>query len=633
MTAPEALRQYWGYSHFRPYQEAIIESVLKGNDTLALLPTGGGKSITFQIPALILKGLTLVVSPLIALMKDQTVRLKKLGISSEFLSSGMSGRELDRILENCRLGKVNLLYISPERLGNNFFLERIRNIEISLIAVDEAHCISGWGYDFRPSYLQIADIRKIHPLCPVLALTATATLKVREDIQVKLNFHQPKVFTGSFKRENIFYKVHSVENKNGFLISILKKYPGTALIYIRSRKKAKEIAEFLNRNELKASYYHAGLSYPEREKTQKEWVEEKIKIMVATNAFGMGIDKENVEIVIHYSPPDNLESFYQESGRAGRNGNPSQSIILYEEADKREIWEIFKQNHPDDKLVGFIYDSLGNYLQVPLNEGAGLQLNFNQRNFSEKFKIPFPTVSKALRILMQYGFLNITESKFISSKVKIIINPNEILEFISFNTLANKLLVQLLRKFPGALIDSTELYVEELGNDLEISKETIVELLNYLHNAGFVEYMPSTPDSQIQFLKNRVPIKYLKLPSDEINQLNRIQNSKLELLWGYIENLVQCRSRQLLTYFDEVSTQNCGHCDNCLRSLDDEFDLKGIILDSFPNQPMPIHKVLDLFHEYPEESILENIRKLIDQGFLGFSSSFEVFRQLKNDKD
>jgi len=625
MTPREALHTYWAYTHFRPLQESIIESIIEGRDTLALLPTGGGKSITYQVPALVLPGIALVISPLIALMKDQVLRLKSMGVQAEFIHSGLSYREIDRILDNCVYGKTKLLYVSPERLNSSLFLERVQKMQVSLLAVDEAHCISQWGYDFRPAYLRISEFREYIPRVPVLALTATATEKVREDIKLKLGFDHSKTFLGSFKRANIFYEVLEVENKLNSLIQKLRQYPGSSIVYTRNRKRTQEISDFLNRHQIPSGFYHAGLSFEEREKAQNGWVQSEFPVMVATNAFGMGIDKADVRLVIHFSPPDNLESYYQESGRAGRDGKISRAILFYEPADKKELWDLFEQSHPSEEEVKDIYEALCNYFQIPIDSGAGSFYDFDLRDFSSQFNLPKGAVFQALRILENNALLRVDEKVFTSSEIRLLVLPREIPEYSYQKPLIEKFMIGVLRSFGGALQEPVPFNEKELAQNLEIPLEELMNLLLHLEQAGLIAYKAKPENAQILFLKSREIRRNIDLDSKSFHLLYSNQKEKLEKIIEFIENDTVCRTRFLLDYFDEASKQDCGHCDICQDQPRVPIkEIRKKILNRLSEEPAWMGDVVSLFPEFPSDRILYEIQELVEEGSLMIDKSFHI---------
>lgn len=634
MTPREALHTYWSYSDFRPLQEPIISSIIEGHDTLALLPTGGGKSITYQVPALILPGIAIIISPLIALMKDQVNRLKSMGILAEFLHSRLSPREIDRILDNCIYGKIKLLYVSPERLNSSIFLERVHKMNVSLLAVDEAHCISQWGYDFRPAYLRIGEFREILGKVPVLALTATATSKVRQDIENRLGFKNSNTFLGSFKRTNIFYEVIETENKWDLLVQKINQYPGTALIYTRNRRRTKELSDFLNRNKILSGYYHAAMSMEEREKAQSEWVKGDFQVMVATNAFGMGIDKGDVRLVIHFSAPDNLESYYQESGRAGRDGKISRSILFFEPSDKKEILEIFDQSHPSESEILDIFDALCNYFQIPYESGGRSHFDFDLRTFSAQFSISKGAVFQALRILENQGILRVDEKMDSNSEIRLLVMPRELNEYGFQNPLIEKLMLSILRSFGGALQEPVPFHEKELAQSLKISLIELNNLLIHLEQVGLIEYSPRPQNAQIVFLKNRANRKNLDLDSESLRSLYSNQKEKLMRMIDYVENQTICRTRFLLNYFDEEVRQDCGHCDICIsRSLPGKMDIRKDILEKLSAEPVWMGKVTSLFPDYPSDQVLYEIQDLVERGKLTIDTGYHIRAGKKIPKD
>ncbi len=632
MTPEEVLFKYWGFPRFRVFQEQIIQSVLLGKDTLALLPTGGGKSITFQVPAMVKDGLVLVISPLIALMKDQTVKLKEIGIFAEFLHSGLRIQEIDRMLDNCIYGNIKLLYVSPERLSSPLFLERVQKMNVSLIAVDEAHCISQWGYDFRPSYLKIIKIREYLPRIPVLALTATATILVREDIQKQLGFKQPKVFVNSFKRPNIFYQVVKVEDKLNYLLKEILACSGTILVYTRNRQKTQDIAHFLQRNNIKAGYYHAGLSYEDREKAQEDWILNIVQVMVATNAFGMGIDKSGVRLVIHYSPPDNIESYYQESGRAGRDGRPAKAILLFEEADKKEMWHLFSLNFPDEKLLRAVYEELSNFLQIGVSSGENLVFEVELKKFVLQFAsrhsiLEMARIYSAIRILTRMGYWQIEEKPISLSKIQVLVSPNYFDSLDSLDSSLIDLFSHILRKYEGVLDELVPFSEVDMAKVRGMEIGELYKQLNFMKQAGIIQYIARSNSTSIVYLKNRERLKDLIIDMKMQKKLRLIHQTNLESMVQYFENTSLCRARALVNYFEEPENKDCGNCDVCMNKTYVENDIRFQILQKIDLFPLRIRDVSIHFPANSSEKVLYEIQHLLEQDILSVDEAFVLRRK------
>ncbi|MGE5423737.1 MAG: RecQ family ATP-dependent DNA helicase, partial [Syntrophothermus sp.] len=507
----QILLKYWGYSSFRPLQEEIILSVLEGKDTLALLPTGGGKSITFQVPAMATEGVCLVISPLISLMKDQIDNLKKKGINAAAIYSGMHQNEISLTLNDARFGHLNLLYVSPERLTSIKMQDALRRMKVSLIAVDEAHCISQWGYDFRPPYLKIAEIRQYLPGVPILALTATATPKVVEDIQQKLKFKQPNVFQKSFERKNLTYYVFHEEDKRRRILNIISKMKGIGVIYVRNRRETKAISDFLVKNRIASTCYHAGLAAPEREKRQNEWMREEKKVMVATNAFGMGIDKPNVRFVIHIDLPDSLEAYFQEAGRAGRDEKPAVAVLLYEQKDIIDVRENLEKQYPELKLIRNIYQALGNYLSIPVGNGKDFSIPFDLQDFAAQYKFQAVIVYNALKLLEKEGFLMLNEAIHQPSRIFIKTDKSSLYQFQVENPSLDPFIKTLLRSYAGIFTQFVSISEEELGRRNNLSAEKTAELLFLLQKRGILDYDQRSELPRIIFTEDRVEARDLTL--------------------------------------------------------------------------------------------------------------------------
>ncbi len=562
----QILTKYWGYSEFRPLQEDIIKSVMdEKKDTLGLLPTGGGKSIIFQVPALSTEGMCLVVTPLIALMKDQVDNLKKQKINAVAVYSGMSKHEIDITLNNAVYGAYKFLYLSPERLSTEIFLTRLPQMKINLVAIDEAHCISQWGYDFRPSYMNIAEIREYLPDIPFLALTATATPKVADDIQDKLQFKQKNLFKKSFERENLIYIVREVEDKLKYLLKIAKKEKGTGIVYVRNRKKTFEIAKFLRENRVSADYYHAGINPKLKDLKQKQWKTDVTRVIVSTNAFGMGIDKPDVRFVVHMDLPDSPEAYFQEAGRGGRDGKTAYSVLLYHKSDKANIQKRFTTNFPERKVIKQIYDSLCNYYQLAVGEGKGLVRAFNIRDFSKKFKFSTFAVFNSLKFLQNEGYLDFTEDDFNPSKVFFTINRDDLYKFQVANSKFDAFIKLILRSYSGIFSKYVSISEEHLAKRAGVNIEVIYDYFQKLQQVDIIKYVPQRKTPFIVFTEERLDIKNLRLSKEKYEDSKERYSERINAMMHYADTTAKCRSQILLTYFGEKNPYRCGQCDVCRR--------------------------------------------------------------------
>lgn len=565
----EILKQYWGYEAFRPLQEDIILSVLDQKDTLALLPTGGGKSICFQIPGLILPGLTLVISPLIALMKDQVEQLTKRGINAASIHAGQTKREIDHLLDNAANSEMKFLYCSPERLKSELFQERIKKVlarrGVSLIAVDEAHCISQWGYDFRPAYLEIAELRNLLPDVPIVALTATATPKVKVDIQEKLEFKNGKVFTKSFARPNLSYSVRYEEHKERKLLEVLQKIQGSSVIYVSTRKHAKEVASMLTAHHISADFYHAGLSYQERNIKQEDWLHNRTRVIVSTNAFGMGIDKPDVRVVAHMDLPDNLESYYQEAGRAGRDERKAFAVVICNQADVERLRQKTKQSLPDLETIKEVYQMLGNYFQLANGSWPEESFDFNLEDFSKRFQRHPLEIFNSLKALQEYGLIHLSESFFTPSKLRFAIDQRKMYEFQVANDQFDALIKALLRLHGGELYQNfVKLQENNLAALLGLSVDQLRTNLNYLAKREIVEFNPQKDQPQLTFLMPKQDVKSIPIDEKALKVKRQQKLNKMEAVISYLHDEEDCRTKQLLAYFGESDYGNCEVCDNCI---------------------------------------------------------------------
>jgi ATP-dependent DNA helicase RecQ len=558
------LKQYWGYDCFRGIQEDIIDSISKNKDTLGLMPTGGGKSITFQVPALAKEGMCLVITPLIALMKDQVQNLKKRGIKALAIYSGMSRQDIIITLENCIFGNYKFLYISPERLDTEIFRTKLRKMHISMITVDESHCISQWGYDFRPAYLKIAEIRELLPDVPVLALTATATPEVVKDIQARLHFRHKNVFRMSFERNNLAYIVRKTENKTAELLHILRSMPGSAIVYVRNRRRTKEITELLNNEHITADFYHAGLDDATKDIRQHRWQSDESRVMVATNAFGMGIDKPDVRIVIHMDLPDSIEAYFQEAGRAGRDGQKAYAVILYAKSDKTTLHKRIPDTFPEKEYIRDVYEHLQYYYQMAMGDGLDCVREFNIEDFCRKFKyFPVP-VDSALRILTQAGYLEYTAEQDSTSRILFTIRRDELYRLREMGEDMDRLIQAVLRSYTGVFTDYTYINEDSLAIRTGLTRRQIYEMLVHLAKLRIVSYIPHKKTPYIIYTRERVEAQRIHISPEVYEHRKARYETRINAMLDYVTNDTVCRSRMLLDYFGERNEHNCGQCDTCI---------------------------------------------------------------------
>lgn len=619
MTIHELLQKYWQYPEFRPLQDTIINSVLDGQDTLALLPTGGGKSLCFQIPALAKEGICIVVTPLIALMKDQVENLRSRGIEAIAIFSGMSKREIDIALDNCIYGKTKFLYLSPERLLSELVRERIRYMNVNLFAVDEAHCISHWGYDFRPAYLHVASLRELHPEVPFIALTATAIARVVVDIQEKLLFKPAKsrFYKKSFFRGNLAYMALYEENKMGRLLKVINKVKGSGIIYVRNRRETQEVARFLTLNSINADFYHAGLNAQDRSKKQEAWKSNKTPVIVATNAFGMGIDKPDVRFVIHIDLPDSLEAYYQEAGRAGRDDEKAYAVLLYHEADRIKLKTNFELSFPTAKEIAQVYFHLGNYYQLAYGAGQFLTLDFDLADFCSRYQLHPKKTIHALKFLEHDEWISLSENTYLPSRLQFDINASELYHFQVENISLDPLIKTILRAYGSAFDHFVEVDENDIAKKMGVSYPSVVKGLQKLHELEVLSYLPQTDKPQIQFLQPRIDTTNLQIDHTYIRERKEIMQMQMESVFAYLKG-EGCRSKALLAYFDESDSEDCGICDHCLKlkakrkNIDKA--IQNEILKILAERARSLEELIDEISLGEEKIKIKSLRKLLDLG-------------------
>ncbi len=617
----EILQQNWGYPAFRPLQKEIIDSVLEGKDTLALMPTGGGKSICFQVPALCKPGICIVVSPLIALMKDQVQQLSRRNIPAVAIYSGMHYRDIDRILDNCIYGNIRFLYLSPERLVTDLARERIAQMKVNLLAVDEAHCISQWGYDFRPPYLQIAEVRKLIPDTPVLALTATATPEVVVDIQEKLEFKSENLFQKSFLRANLSYSVLAEEAKPEKLYEIFHKVKGSGVVYVRSRRKTKETALYLQQRGISADYYHAGLDAAVRSQKQENWMNNKTRVIVSTNAFGMGIDKPDVRVVVHLDLPDSLEAYFQEAGRAGRDGEKSYAVLLYNKADKQRLIRQYELSFPAVDEMRQVYRALSSYFQLASGSGKGESYDFDIGHFCKTFHLEPVKTFHCLKHLEKADWIALSEAIYVPSSIQIKVNKDQLYDYQLKNPKLDKLLKTILRTYQGAFQHPVFIHENRLAQFLKIKPSEVKQQLLHLNKENILKYIPQKDKPQLTFLQERVTADHLSIDQKAYNLRKRRQYDRIQKAIAYVEQPL-CRSQQLLAYFGEETSSPCGICDVCLGRTKTSIDettftkLKNKIRLLLKRDALQLDAIVESFSPKWQNQVLKTVEYLVDEGFM-----------------
>jgi len=628
----QILKQYWGYDDFRGLQLPIIESVLAGNDTLALLPTGGGKSICFQVPTLIKGGMALVISPLIALMADQVMHLQNLGISAIAIESSLSTFEIKVILEKVIDGKFSFLYVSPERLQSPQFLDYLPDMPLSVVVVDEAHCISQWGYDFRPSYLNIVEIKKYINAVPFIALTASATSIVRDDIIEKLELKNPAIFSQSFYRKGLSYSVIPTNSKISTTIDILKQNDGSGLVYCSTRKQCREVAHLLQLQGLNTDFYHAGLTKEERQNKQQAWIQNKIRIMVCTNAFGMGINKTDVRNVIHYNIPDCIENYYQEAGRVGRDNNGGNAVLLYQPSDLDQLQLLPEKKFPSINTIRTVYQAIADYLQLPVGVGQGNYYEFNVETFLQHFKFDAVTVMNVLKVLEQEGHLSFTEAVFAPSQVMFLVDKDVLFEFQKNLPAFEAITQTLLRTYQGILNNYVTIYERQVAKNARISFDTAREQLEKLNQLKIISYKPQKETPQIYWLLNRAPAASLTINFEQYFARKKKYEKRIAAMLNYTINTTECRSRLIGSYFSDKQTQRCGICDNCLKNQKTIFNandykkIQTVILNSIPANGIELSNIIQLFTSTEQTVVHEVIQQLIEAKKIHMNNLQKIYK-------
>ncbi len=618
MTTPELiLKKYWRFDSFRPVQQDIINSVLEGQDTLALLPTGGGKSICYQVPGLLKEGICIVITPLIALMNDQVTALKKRGIKAIAIHSALDYREIDNALNSCIYGDIKFLYCSPERVQTELFIERVKEMNVNLLAVDEAHCISQWGHDFRPSYLQLKEFRALLDGVQVLALTATAKSKVQVEIQSELGFKEGYLFKSSFARPNISFSVRMVEDKEVKLIEILSKVGGSAIVYVRSRKGTRDLSELLKKNKISSTFFHAGLLPKDKDLRQQGWINNSVRVMVATNAFGMGIDKPNVRLVVHYEAPSSLEDYYQEAGRAGRDGRLAFAVMLAYKSDYDQMLNQLELNHPPKEFLIQVYQAVANHFQMAVGSGFMSSRVFDLHEFCTKYELDMIATYHAFKRLEEEGLLQLTDSTLRHSRLKISANNTELYKFQIANVKFDAFIKGILRIYGGALFtDFLVISESKIAQFIELKEKQVIEFLIKLDKIGIISYVKASGKPEIVFLQPREDISRLFKSSTRLSTLKANVSQRLDTVLAYLEDATSCRMKLLLSYFDE-EYDNCGKCDSCLaQKRKQKEDYYTLIIKKLSAGDVTTKQLLQEISDSKKEYFLTTLRQMLDAGVI-----------------
>lgn len=625
------LQRYWKHTHFRPMQTEIIQSLVEGHDTLALLPTGGGKSICFQVPGLMLEGVCIVVSPLIALMKDQVEGLRERGVEAVAVHTGLSREQIDLYLNNCIYGTVKFLYISPERIHTEIFSERVKQMKVSMIAVDEAHCISQWGYDFRPSYLLIRTLRDLVPQAPLMALTATATRQVREDILQQLAFRKDhRVFQRTFARDNLSFVVRKTESKDKKLLEVIQKVKGSSILYVRSRKATEDVAAWLAKKNISATYYHAGLTFQQRTDHQELWIKGHVRVMVATNAFGMGIDKPDVRVVVHLDLPDNLESYYQEAGRAGRDGQPAFAVVIFHEQDVTSLQTKVMQAHPSVDYLRQVYQAVANYFQLAEGSAANESFDFDLYEFTQRFKLHPGDVYAALRKLEEEGLIQFNESFYNPSQLHVNLDTAKLYEFQIAHARFDPVIKMILRLYGGQLYsDFVKISENYLAKALKMPSQELVGLLKQLHELRVVTYQPVKDKPQITFLTPRQDAARLPLDIKRLESRKQLALDKMNAMIRFVTDEHVCRMEQVLDYFDETRHEPCGKCDVCIRKRKQNnamgMDLlRAEIMTLLKQGSFTVEQLEEHINPADPELFVDVVRDMVDAGAIEYDDAWQL---------